>query len=570
MKFKVPANAKIETLLTENGTEYYSVNVSGLPDKLHIEWTEPMEGHYSVWHPTCGRWRQIPQWFCAQKTESCFYKGAPVLAAISADGTNKSCVAFSDTVTPVDLGFYVDDFSEKNKVIFTLDIEVKKAPYSAVLRIDRSRIPFEDAVHNAVLWWNEGKNKTVPYEAYAPLYSSWYSFHQNPDQKQLTEELRTASELGFRTFILDDGWQIEGNGTRDYLLSGDWNVAKEKFPDFGKFVSDVHSFGMKFMLWFAVPFAGFKTETFRHFEDKLLFKEEGFLNAGILDIRYPEVRSYITDTYCRFIREYDIDGLKLDFIDNFKCYKGTPACNPEMDCETVEEAVIVLLKEIRDSISGIKPGFLYEYRQFYVGPSILEYGNMVRVGDCAYDSVTNRIGVADLRILTDNIAVHSDMLLWSPAESPVNCAMQLLNVIFSTLQISVLLSKSTPEQKNLLKAFLKYTQANREVLLKGRFNASHPELNYTSLSSGIPEKNRRITVLYANEPYEYRGMDEDVWNGCFSDGMVIVNKKAYDMKITVTGFNGEIIKTFNSSAETVFVEVPPTGMLRINKSVKKP
>lgn len=566
MEFGIKDNAaELRLLSAENGIEYYVIEAPVFTGSLHIEWSEPMAGHYSVWHPLCGRWRQLPQWFCAQKAESCFYRGAPVIATFSADGGNMVCASLSDSFSPVSLGFYVDDFSGRNEVMFTLDIEVRKSPYSAVLRIDRSGVSFADAVHNAALWWNEKITKTVPEEAYSPLYSSWYSFHQDPTQEKLTEELKVASELGFRTFILDDGWQIEGGGTKDYLRSGDWTVAKDKFPDFGKFVDDVHSFGMKFMLWFAVPFAGFETQAYRRFRDKLLYEQGGFINAGILDIRYPGVREYITDTYARFVKDYGIDGLKLDFIDNFKCYENTPAYNPAMDCETVEDAVVALLNEIEETVTALKPGFLFEYRQFYVGPSILKYGNMIRVADCAFDSLTNRIGVADLRIMTDTIAVHSDMLLWSPEETPVNCEMQLLDVMFSAVQVSVLPTQATQEQKKLLKAFTDYACRNRDVLLKGHFSVSHPELNYTRLTSEIKEKNRRITVLYANEAYEYGGMNEDVWNGCFAEEITVINRDCRKIRITVRAFTGGVSAVISSSQALLSVPVPAAGMLEITE-----
>lgn len=565
MYFIIPENKSlsVEFLKSEENIEFYSVKAEACKGKLHFEWAEPMEGHYGVWHPMCGRNRQMPQWFCTQKTESCFYKGAPVIATFSSDGRNIICVSLKDTFNPAVLGFYVDDFNEKYEVIFTVEIDVPSEEYSTVLRIDRSPVPLADAVHGTALWWNGDIKRHVPDDAFFPLYSSWYNFHQTPEQKQLTEELKTASELGFRTFILDDGWQIRGSGTKDYLLSGDWKVASDKFPDFRKFVDDVHSFGMKFMLWFAVPFVGFETKAYARFKDKLLFEQKGFINAGILDIRYPDVRRFISDTYAGFAEEYGIDGLKLDFIDNFRCYENTPGYKEGMDCDTVEKAVVVLLTEIRNSVCRLKPDFLFEYRQYYVGPSILEFGSMIRVADCAFDSLTNRIGVADLRMMTDSVAVHSDMLLWSPSETPENCRMQLLDVMFSAVQISVLLRKSSPEQIQTLKSFLKYATENREVLLKGRFRTEHPELNYTLLSSEITEKNRKIAVLYACEPYEYCGMNEDVWNASSAEKLVVINKKHAEISISVSDFYGNIAESFITSEENILVRVPSAGMMKI-------
>jgi len=532
---------------------------------IHIEWAEHMSDHYSLWHPMCGRNRSLPQWFCAQKTESCFYRGAPVIATVKANGNIHRSVALLDSKTPILLKYYVNDFNQNNEVIFTVDIFPSRSNYSTILRIDRRNISLYDAIQSVADWWSKAipNKKEVPEDAYSPVYSTWYNFHQEPEQNRLTDELRIAAELGFKTVILDDGWQIEGKGTKDYLKSGDWLVAADKFPDFKKFVQDVHSFGQKLIVWFSVPFVGYETAAYRRFADKLLFKQDEYTRAGILDIRYPDVRQYIIDTYLRFINDYDIDGLKLDFIDNFRQTKDTPAYNENMDCPNVEDAVLKLLDGIRSSISRIKPDFLYEYRQFYVGPSILYYGNMIRVADCAFDSVTNRIGVVDLRMMTKDIAVHSDMLLWSPDEKIENCALQLLNILFSVPQISVLLKESTEEQIKLLKSHLNYIERNKEVLLKGHLSVKHPEANYSLVSSEDARMNRKITVLYSESACEYSGMNEDIWNATGYDSIVLINKEKYTVSVSVCDCFGSTINRFVTSDEALYVSVPLSGMIHI-------
>lgn len=563
MEFRTNGTAVVSPLCDDGGASLYRIESAGSAE-IHIEWAEPMKDHVSVWHPMCGRNRALPQWFCAQKTEACFYRGAPILATVKADGTAHEAVALQDDQTLSKLSYWVDDFNERNEVFYSVDIYPDGKPYSGVLRIDRSGLPLEDAVSNIAAWWNKGNDKAVPEDAYAPLYSSWYNFHQEPKQDALTQELKTAASLGFRTVILDDGWQIEGKGTKDYLKSGDWIVAKDKFPDFRQFTADVHSFGLKLILWFAVPFAGYETNAFRRFSDRLLFKEDGYLNAGILDIRYPDIRQYIVDTYMRFVRDYDIDGLKLDFIDNFYSKASIPPYDPRMDCRTVGEAVTALLTQVRTETERYKPGFLTEFRQFYVGPSVLRFGNMIRVADCAFDSITNRIGIADLRMLTADTAVHSDMLLWSPDETAVNCAMQMLNIMFGVPQISVRLHRSTQEQLAALRSYLRYKETNREVLLKGKMRVKHPELNYTCISS--ESKGRKITVLYGETTYEYTGKNEDVWNAADQNGIVLLNREKAELLISVFDFTGNELRSFKTREAVCFTEVPLTGRVSVQKS----
>ena len=543
---------------------YYEIRTTAPLERVRIEWAEQMRDHTAVWHPTCGRERGLPQFFHVQKTDACFFRGAPVLATVRADGTVHRIVSLADAAVASRLGYYVDDFSENDEVIFSAELFDVPAGYRTALRVSGKSVPLADALGGVWRWWDRTVQRELPLPeaAFAPLYSTWYSFHQTPEQAALTEELRLAAELGCRTVILDDGWQIEGAGTKDYRKSGDWTVAADKFPDFRGFVRDVHSFGQKLILWFAVPFVGFETEAFQRFRNKLLYEEEGYLYAGTLDIRWPEVRAYLTGTYARFIEDYDIDGLKLDFIDNFRDRPENPPFREGMDAPTLRQAVPMLLKEICREAVRRKPDFLMEFRQNYVGPEILRFGNMLRVGDCAFDAVTNRIGAADLRMLTRDVAVHSDMLLWSPDETPENCALQLLNVLFAVPQISIRPTRAGEAQQRLLKTYLSYWEQNRDVLLGGRLLVSHPETGYSAVSAEDAAKRRRITALYTDAACRVDGWDEDIWNATGGETVVLLNDGKKKLDLTVCDCFGETVRRSTTAENAVALAVPVGGCVR--------
>lgn len=548
-----------------DGAAYYCIRVCEPQKRVRIEWTEQMLDHVGVWHPTCGRNRGLPQFFHIQKTDACFFRGAPVLATVRADGTVHRAIALGDAAVSSSLGYYVDDFTENDTVVFFVELYDTAASFSAELRIDRQPAPLADALGEIWRWWNRAIRRAAPLPetAFAPLYSTWYSFHQTPEQTALTAELKRAAELGFRTVILDDGWQIEGAGTKDYRKSGDWTAATDKFPDFKGFVRDVHSFGQKLILWFAVPFAGFETEAFRRFRTKLLFQEEGYIHAGTLDIRYPEVRAYIIGTYLRFIEQYDIDGLKLDFIDNFRDTPDIPAFGDGMDAPTVTQAVRLLLEELCEAAARRKPDFLMEFRQNYVGPEILRFGNMLRVGDCAFDAVTNRIGAADLRMLTRDVAVHSDMLLWSPDETPENCALQLLNVLFAVPQISIRPSQAGEAQLRLLRTYLAYWQQNRDILLGGRLVVRHPETGYSAIAAEDAERQKRIAVLYTESAWRLNGWEEDVWNATGEETVVLLNDRHLRLHLTVYNCLGDVTQRMTTGEAAVALTVPTAGRVAV-------
>ena len=444
----------IEPKTAEDGIEVYRIRVTlprkMTPPSIKITWLEDMVGLLHVWHPMASTHHAMHQWFGATQSRSCFHWGAPVLTTIGEGGINSRTVAISDPITPSSIRFWVDDLPQKNQVAYSVvlfdgicdDIET----YETDLRIDARPQHFSAAVQEVYPWWcSYGWNiPQIPSAAEDALYSSWYNFHQAPDGDRLLADLKIAAELGFKTVILDDGWQFPGPSCGDYRLCGEWQMSPDKFPDFKAFSDAVHALGMKLLVWFTVPFIGIDSPLFEEYRDKFLYVDRGLMNAGALDPRYPEVREYIKNTYRRFLVDYDIDGFKLDFIDAFLPRAETKPYDPAvMDCETTGQAVRVLLTEITSELAEIKPDLLYEYRQCYVGPAINQFGNMLRVGDCAYEAQLNRIGITDLRLLGYPVAVHADMLFWAPEESIRMCTRQLLNILFGVPQISVNLAEST-------------------------------------------------------------------------------------------------------------------------------
>lgn len=91
--------------------------------------------------------------------------------------------------------------------------------YESVLTIDTRKLPYEEVLADTSrLWYVE---EYVPDEAKEPMYSTWYSYHQNLDRHELIAELKAAKQLGMETVIVDDGWQTR-DGQRGYAHCGDW------------------------------------------------------------------------------------------------------------------------------------------------------------------------------------------------------------------------------------------------------------------------------------------------------------------------------------------------------------
>ena len=211
--------------------------------------------------------------------------------------------------------------------------------------------------------------------------------------------------------LVPDPWRVQDT----YSATGDWMPARSRFPDFRAHVDRVHAAGISnYLAWLSVPFVGNESKAYGRFRGKFIGREDASVRR--LDPRFPEVREYLVGTYERCLRDWDLDGLKLDFIDLLHSDADDPARDDGYagrDCRTVEEGVDRLMTAVHERLTAIKPEALIEFRQRYTGPAIRRYGNMLRATDCPYDILGNRKRIVDLRLTSG----RTGRCLFQPDES---------------------------------------------------------------------------------------------------------------------------------------------------------
>lgn len=542
------------------------------PQPISVEWTFPVNNILSVWTPLEGFSRFIKPNWDRTKSESKTARGAPVLSLVNHDNTNACTIAISDPKTPTEIGVGV---SEEKAVFFCRATFFTSyiSPmdhYEAYIRIDYENIPFVDAVKRANTWWETefGYQKAyVPQAAYLPMDSTWYSFHQDLVPEKLIEQCRLSSQLGMKTIIIDDGWQTT-NSSRGYRYCGDWQLATEKIPDMKALTDEIHKLGMKVMLWFSVPYVGIYSKAYERFRDMALKENKGVL---IVDIRYQQVREYLVQTYVTAVKDFGLDGLKLDFIDQFLLTEDSPPVNDKMDIPSVEDALEDLLQQTKKALLQIDPEILLEFRQRYIGPAVLKYGNMIRVSDCPHDSMRNRAGIINLRLTSGKTAVHSDMLMWNKNAPVATAARQLISTLFGVPQVSVVLRELSGEHLEAVRFWLDFYRENRELLHSDELYVKNPELGYTQVKTR--KNDAVIGVNYANVPFEI-GDDHTytLINSADEDRMCIhctENMGAVD--ICVYDCLGRPVKQKQTqlSPGATMLDVPMCGFVRITKKEGK-
>ncbi|MEL7160185.1 MAG: glycoside hydrolase family 36 protein [Bacteroidota bacterium] len=457
--------------------------------KLSIRWTEPSTNVKGVWTSGALYEKRLRADWEEADVESRLSVNAPVVSLFGHRDENRLTFAFSDAVNTTRLAAPVRE--EDNLIYCQIDLFGDRvAPlseYTALLRIDRTATTYDRTLQDVGRWWDDqlrGELPAIPAAARAAVYSTWYAYHQEMTPDDLLAECRIARDLGYRTIIVDDGWQTLDN-QRGYDYTGDWEA--ERFTEMRAFVDAVHELGMQAMIWYSVPFCGPKSRAYQRFRGKFLTENHRW--APVFDPRYPEVRAHLVGRYASALRDWKLDGFKLDFIDDFKVYPETPSGKADgRDFADVNAAVRQLITEIRDALTAIRPDVLIEFRQQYIGPELRRLGNMFRAFDCPHDSATNRLRTTDVRLLAGQSVVHSDMFTWHPEETDEVAALQLNNVLFSVPQVSVRLREQSAGKLAMLRFWTGYYNDNLAQLTGGDFRAYSPLENYPLLESVGPEK----------------------------------------------------------------------------------
>jgi len=436
------------------------------------------------------------------------------------------------------------------------------------LRIDTRLVPMGKAVSSVAEWWAVDCGITPAYvsdDCRKPLYSFWYSYHQDVTTQSMLAECQRAKAIGFDIVKIVDGWQTDDTKL-GYAYCGDWEPATSKIPDMRKLANGIHALGMKYILWYSVPFVGVNSKNYAQYKNMALRFQGQHNEIAVIDPRYKAVRDFLTNVYLSALRDWQPDGIRLDFIDSWKEHSANAPYNPDMDTPSLYDAVNLFLNESMSAMKEVNPDLMFEFRQGYVGPIMRKYGNIFRVADCPDDYLSNRVGVFDLRMLELDSAVHSDMLMWHPDEKPETAALQIINVIFSTMQYSAKLENMTPGTYEMSKFWLTFMKEHEKLLLCSPLVSYDAQLLYTWAKA--TDESECMVAVYAPNHCVHPDAKKTIYlaNGCMSDRILLDLKGKYS--VTVFNCMGHCL-SFESSRTFIGFSslIVPTSGLIVLKSI---
>jgi len=563
------------TASVDKGRDVVTVKITApaeaTPPQFGVFFRVPGAGVQNVWTSDMSKdgfhlWPQL-WWSWTSQYRSELAHDTPIAVGFNSQERSPVAMACSEAFNPLTFGLYADDRTCEiiGRCEFFLKPTAKITSYEVSVLLDRRGGAFADTVRECSQWVadkNGFKTAYAPEAAFDPLYSTWYAYLQDVHDKELEEEARQAAAVGMKTMILDDGWQKVDSKTF-YSATGDWMPVASRFPDMKGHVAKVKATGLKYMLWLSVPFMGNEAKNYPRFKKMLLTDGD----TGNLDPRFPEVREYLISTYERVVGEWGFDGVKLDFIDAFQTPANDPAIKDNYagrDYRDVPSAVNRLMKDVLARLKKINPDVLIEFRQHYMGPAILQYGNMMRCADCPADPCANRRRVCDLRLTSGDIAVHSDMLVWNRDETPEGAALPILNVLFGTVQYSMILATVRDDHKAVMRHWIDFTQAHREALLKGKFTPHHAENGYTWIEG--ESKAERVIAVYADNACATSGaLDKTVYLVNATGGKTVILDAADDATAEFFDVFGKPAGKAKVARGLSRIEMPVSGYARITR-----
>jgi alpha-galactosidase len=480
VRIEVSARGAVE--LTASATD-------GLPG-LRVE--VDLADAVAYWHPGLRGKRALPaDWEAATVTS--LVQSAPVGALYNTGGQVLLGWAASEAIGELSIRFGV---SEERKS-FVVDVRpVRPLDADLVVLLDGGRAGLAETVGNLAAWLSArcaGDPLTPRATTRTPVYSTWYTFTQDINDAVVSAEAAIAVELGCGSVFIDDGWQRFGHG-RGYQGCGDWLPDQSKFPDLAETVRTIHGDGAAVALWVAPLLLGRESSVFAELE-QYASEWVSDLNCSVLDPRFAEVREQVAQMCLRLVRDYGVDLLKIDFLDQAMVYRDSAGGG---DLSDVGQAMAAMLALLRQRLADAGFGHVaFEFRQPYVSPALARFGEILRASDCPADSFLNRLATVDARLFSVGQVVHADPMMWGSAGGAAAVAQQLYSGWFAVPQISMRLSELALEQAAALRGLIALWRDQSAVTLDGHLNVQGAERGYDVVSAVRADLGRSVVARYA-------------------------------------------------------------------------
>ena len=357
--------------------------------------------------------------------------------------------------------------------------------------IDRRDVPWTDAVGD----WRQSlpyRRGTYPDGAWKPAFCSWYAVHAAVTAEWVESTAAIAADLGFGTFILDDGWsydeakRVNPETIRTWYRDvGRWDAfSAVKFPDFKSHRERMRRLGLNYVVWVAPYFLGTRSEAFRRWGYDRMPDVKVVEGNALTDIENREMMESVTKQLERLMRDCDLDGLKVDFIDYVP-----PSVEAPHGARTFE-----YVSDMMERLRKVRPGGVFEFRQSYATPATAGLATQFRAGDVPFEWLDNLIRIAQIRLtMGDGVPIHSDPICWADAETDENVARHFMAAMAGVPMFSMDLAKIAPSRREVVRRWIRlYNDRIAPFHRNGKWRVFYRNGGLVGLVATLPGKSFAI------------------------------------------------------------------------------
>ncbi len=490
---QAPETSILKIKISQAGASKTQAPVKG---RLKLNWSVPIvEMHGLIaFPPSQAEMGMLPMG--RQKKLTWAASSLPFLALIHRSGDNRFAFGLLDQLTETEISF--EQVLPEGSYAFTLEkpFGLQNSAWREIVLLSTRRIPWQETLKAYREFvdreWPQPR-LPVPESAYDPIFCTWYAVLHDVTQEWVLENAYLASRLGFKTWITDYGWFLDQTSDANLgEFAGDWQPSARRFPDFAGHVAQVQQMGLRYLLWVAPAMVGKQSQAAR--EHANLLQQAAGMQFDCLSPWKAQSAELIAGHLERLMKDYHLDGFKLDFIDTLDPHQVPP----DPDYQTAGEGEYNLLSQALDRLQAIRPDVLVEFRNSYSNLAGRRFANLYRANDTPFNPANNRWQVALLRLLAPDRAAALDPVCWGQDASLEEVAVMLINALCGVPMVSVDLGTCQPGYLNLLRYWIGFYNQHRDTLAHGEFL---PEFHHNALPViRFVGKNERILALYEDYP----------------------------------------------------------------------
>ena len=410
------------------------------------------------------------------------HHGSLIAAIQNRYGRNRGFIALKNQTGDATLGFRTDyggtHDNPRSSMHLSIERKALKGPYPADGLDETLYVSLEDeswffTTQKFVRWYDSqwALRFNTPEHCFDPVWNSWYPFKNDVNEELFLRGARRCLDLGIKTVEIDSGW---------FMKSGDWVPDPKKFPDLRGMVKKVHDMGLKVTAWYSSLHIDTGADAIKEMGKYRLVFDGKVKNQ--LCARVKKVQERAGRIAEELMSKYDLDGLKVDFLDASMAAAPLVLCEGKHKHDTafVSNGVRETMRLIAEGIRKVKPDALIEYRINYCNVANRPFANCYRGQDAPSDPDLIRRHLTLIRSWCSGVAPHADYAYWSPDDSDENVARFMATLVFySVPTLSIDFDVLPDSHISIIKAWLNFYRKHRDTMWKSDFEPLSDDVHFS-------------------------------------------------------------------------------------------